>query len=123
MLKRFFAITTVVLLIISTACTLHAQTTNVNGVWHVVRDGKSGTTNLTLMQTGDTVTGIWAPSKGPNAQIEDGKVVEDTFTFSFTHDKEHFTATGHISGDSMKIDITKHGKGGKVEVTHATATH
>jgi len=101
---------------------VHAQSTNLTGQWKVVRDGKSGTTLLTLNQSGNSITGNWALGKGPAFEIENGKIDGDTLTFSFVHDKEQFNATAHLSGDTMDLDVVELKKGGKSETIHGKAT-
>jgi hypothetical protein len=93
-MKKCFmvAASSAVLMMLSIAPLVYAQSANLTGQWQVVRDGKPGTTLLTLSQSGESITGKWAPAKGSASEIVDGKIGGDTLTFSFVHDKAHFNA-------------------------------
>jgi len=88
----------------------------------VAREDKPGTTLLTLTQSGDTLTGKWIPAKGATSEIENAKIAGDILTFSFIHDKTHFNATFHLSGDSMPFDVVELKKHGKTKDIHGKAT-
>ncbi len=100
---------------------VYAQSSPLSGKWFVLPDGKSAITLLTLSQSGDSITGKWAPPKGEASEIENGRVAGDTLTFSFVQDKKHFDATVHISGGSMSFDLIGPKKWGKPEIIHGQA--
>jgi hypothetical protein len=60
--------------------------------------------------------------KGATSKLKDGKLAGDTLTFSFVHDKSHFNATGHLTGDTMSLDVIELQKGGKTAEIHGKAT-
>jgi hypothetical protein len=94
-----------VLMVLPVSSRVYAQGATLTGQWQVLRDGKSETTLLTLSQSGDSITGKWAPAKGAASEIENGKIAGDTLTFSFIHDKKRFNAKGHLGGDTISFDI------------------
>lgn len=98
-----------------------AEDTSLTGKWYVLPDGKSKITILTLSQSGNQITGTWAPDKGAPSEIENAKIAGDTLTFSFLCDKKEFNATGHLSGGTMTFDISGPEKWGKSKTTHAKA--
>jgi hypothetical protein len=98
-----------------------AEATSLGGKWYVLPDGKSKITILTLSQSGDQITGIWAPDKGAPSEILNAKIAGDTLTFSFLYDKKEFSATGHLSGGTMTFDISGPEKWGKSKTIHAKA--
>ena len=100
---------------------VHAQGVNLTGTWQVKGDKDPGVTILKLSQSGDSVSGTWQPAKGDPAQIENGKIVGDTLTFSITRNAHHIDATGHLGGDTISFDITGH-KWGMSKTVHRTAT-
>lgn len=105
-----------------TAPIIHAQSASLTGQWKVVRDDKPGTTLLVFTQSGELFTGKWVPAKGAASDLENGKIEGDTLTLSFVHDKARFNASGHLSADSMELEITQRKKNGKGEMIHARAT-
>jgi hypothetical protein len=98
-----------------------AEGTSLAGKWYVLPDGKSKITILTLSQSGDQITGTWAPDKGAPSEIENAKIAGDTLTFSFLYDKKEFNAIGHLSGGTMTFDISGPEKWGKSKTIHAKA--
>ncbi len=98
---------------------VQAQASLLSGKWFVLPDGKSAL--LTLSQLGNSITGKWAPPKGEPCEIENGKVLGDTLTFSFIQDKKHFDAIGHFSGGTMSFDLVGPKKWGKPETIHGQA--
>jgi hypothetical protein len=110
-----------VLMVLPISSQVYAQGENLTGKWYVLPDGKSITTLLTLNQSGDSVTGNWAPAKGPASKIENGKIVGDTLTFSFIYENKRFDATGHLSGDNGSFDIVGPKKWGKAKTIHSKA--
>jgi len=100
---------------------VYAQSPTLSGKWFVLPDGKSAITILTLRQSGDLIAGNWAPPKGEASEIENGRVVGDTLTFSFIQKKKHFDATVHISAGIMSFDLAGPKKWGKPETIHGQA--
>jgi hypothetical protein len=99
----------------------HVQGVNVTGTWQVKSDKDPGVTILKLSQSGDSVSGTWQPAQGDPSKIENGKVVGETLTFSFSRNTHPINATGHLSGDTISFDITGH-KWGMSKTVHRTAT-
>jgi hypothetical protein len=99
----------------------HAQPVNLTGTWQVKSDKDLGVTILKLSQSGDSVSGTWQPAQGNPSEIENGKIVGETLTFSFTRNTHPINATGHLSGDTISFDITGH-KWGMSKTVHRTAT-
>jgi len=123
MLKKLHASLSVIVLVLSITSNARAQGANLSGAWQLTVDGKPRTSVLTLTQSGNTVYGTLAMrgerGKIQNDQIEEGKLVGNTLTFSFMHEQVRHHATALISGNSMKLDIT--GKSDD-QVFHATAS-
>jgi hypothetical protein len=123
MKRRYMvAASSILWMMISATPLVCAQSANLTGQWQVVCDGKSGTTLLTLSQSGDFIAGKWTPAKGAATEIRDGKIAGDTLTFSFIHDKTHFDVTGHLNGDTIAFDVIEVKKGGKPKAIHGRAT-
>jgi hypothetical protein len=99
----------------------HAQAVNLTGTWQVKSDKDPGVTILKLNQSGDSVSGTWQSAQGDPSEIENGKVVGETLTFSFSRNTHPINATGHLSGDTISFDITGH-KWGLSKTVHRTAT-
>ena len=99
----------------------HAQGVNLTGTWQVKSDKDPRVTILKLSQSGDSVSGTWQPAQGDPSEIENGKVVRETLTFSFSRNTHPINATGHLSGDTISFDITGH-KWGMSKTVHRTAT-
>jgi len=99
----------------------HAQGVNLTGTWQVKSDKEPGVTILKLNQSGESVSGTWQPAHGDPSEIENGKIVGETVTFSFTRNTHPINATGHLSGDTISFDITGH-KWGMSKTVHRTAT-
>jgi hypothetical protein len=99
----------------------HAQGVNLTGTWQVKSDKDPAVTILKLSQSGDSVSGTWQPAHGNPSKIESGKIVGETLTFSFTRNTHPINATGHLSGDTISLDITGH-KWGMSKTVHRTAT-
>lgn len=100
---------------------VQAQASLLSGAWFALPDGKSALALLTPSQLGDSITGEWAPPKGEPCEIENGKVVGDTLTFSFIQDKKHLDAIGHFSGGTMSFDLVGPKEWGKPETIHGQA--
>ena len=99
----------------------HAQGVNLTGTWQVKSDKDPGVTILKLSQSGDYVSGTWQPAQGDPSEIENGKVVGEILTFSFSRNTHPINATGHLNGDTISFDITGH-KWGLSKTVHRTAT-
>jgi hypothetical protein len=99
----------------------HAQGVNVTGTWQVKSDKDPGATILKLSQSGDSVSGTWQPAQGDPSEIENGKVVGETLTFSFNRNTHPINVTGRLSDDIISFDITGH-KWGMSKTVHRTAT-
>ena len=99
----------------------HAQAVNLSGTWQVKSDKDPGVTILKLSQSGDSVSGTWQPAQGDPSEIENGKVVGEILTFSFSRNTHPINATGHLNGDTISFDITGH-KWGLSKTVHRTAT-
>jgi hypothetical protein len=99
----------------------HAQGVSLTGTWQVKGDKDAGVTILKLSQSGDSVSGTWQPAHGDPSEIENGKIVGETLTFSLTRNTHQIDATGHLSGDTISFDITGH-KWGLSKTVHRTAT-
>jgi len=99
----------------------HAQEVNLTGTWQVKSDKEPAVTILKLSQSGDSVSGTWQSAQGDPSEIENGKVVGETLTFSFSRNTHPINATGHLSGDTISFDITGH-KWGLSKTVHRTAT-
>jgi hypothetical protein len=99
----------------------HAQGVNLTGTWQVKSDKEPGATILKLSQSGESVSGTWQPAHGDPSEIENGKIVGEILTFSFTRNTHPINATGHLSGDTISFEITGH-KWGMSKTVHRTAT-
>ncbi len=117
MIKRIAGPLNLFCLILFTSLTLRAQSANITGKWEVTRDNKP-TSSLELSQSGDVVTGNWVNQDGDKSELEDGKVIGDTVTFSFNRDNNRFLATGHIRENSIEFDVQVQGQSKKI---HAVA--
>jgi hypothetical protein len=111
-----------VLMMLSMTSFVFAKTEGRTGQWIVVYEGNPETALLTLNQAGDSATGQWMTEKGATSKIKDGRFSGGILTFSFDHDKAHFTATGHLAGDTMSLDIVELQKDGKTTEIHGKAT-
>jgi hypothetical protein len=105
----------------SVSAEAHDQAVNLTGTWQVKSDKDPGVTILKLSQSGDSVSGTWQPAHGDPSEIENGKLVGEILTFSFTRNTHPINATGHLSGDAISFDITGH-KWGMSKTVHRTAT-
>jgi hypothetical protein len=121
--KKSFMVATLatVLMMLSMTSFVFAKTEGLTGQWLVVYEGNPETALLTLNQAGDSATGQWMTEKGATSKIKDGRFSGDIVTFSFVHDKTHFTATGRLEGDTLSLDIVELQKGGKTTEIHGKA--
>ena len=94
----------------------NAQGVNLTGNWQVKSDKDPRVTILKLSQSGD-----WQPAQGDPSEIENGKVVGATLTFSFNRNTHPINVTGRLSGDTISFDITGH-KWGMSKTVNRTAT-
>src|SRR5258707_13851470 len=72
----------------------HAQGVNLTGTWQVKSDKDPGVTILKLSQSGDSVSGTWQPGHGNPSEIENGKIVGKTLTFSLTRNTHRYQCDG-----------------------------
>src|ERR1700730_9831937 len=86
----------------------HDQGVNRTGTSQVKSDKAPGATILKLSQSGNSVSGTWQPAQGDPSEIENGKVVGEILTFSFSRNTHPINATGHLNGDTISFDITGH---------------
>ena len=123
-MKKSFVVaaSSAVLMMLSMTPLVYGLDPGVTGQWLVVFEGKSETALLTLSQAGNSATGRWMSEKGATSKLKNGKLAGDTLTFSFIHDKVHFNATGHLTGDTMSLDVIELQKGVETAEIHGEAT-
>jgi hypothetical protein len=103
----------------------YAQETSPKGVtgrWQVTRPLKEGgeeVSTLELKQSGPNVSGTFTSPNGELTDIQNGKVVDASLTFSFLYADMHLDVSGQILSDN-KIDLTITAQG-MSETLHATA--
>jgi hypothetical protein len=119
--NRMFAALSGVFMLLPVWSHAYAQAVDLIGTWQVRSDKDTGATVLKMSQSGDSISGKWEPSKGDPAEIENGKIAGQILTFSFIYNKHHCDATGHLSGDTISLDITGH-MWGMSKTVHRTAT-
>ena len=81
------------------------------GPFHT-REGGAFETNLTLKQSGNTVTGQWQQGSNDTIDIQDGKVNGDTVTWSITlgtGEKQRKMNTAKVNGNNMHVTIQLEG--------------
>ena len=85
---------------------------NWNGIFHT-REGGAFETNLTLKQSGNTVTGQWQQGSNDAIDIENGKVNGDTVTWTIsrgTGEKQRkINYTAKVTGNNMHVVIQPEG--------------
>ena len=103
----------------------NAQNTSpkdVTGRWQVTRalkDARQEVSTLDFKQSGSDVSGAYTSHNGEVANIEDGKLVDASLTFSFFYANRHLDVSGQILSDN-KIDLTITAQG-MSETLHAIA--
>ncbi len=109
--------------------TFAVMAADVNGKWTWEQQGQNGatTTTLTLKADGGKLTGTLDGGRGGPVEISDGKVDGNSISFSV---KRNMRGTDVVtpykgiindSGDSMKIEFSRMGRGGG-EPTPMTVT-
>jgi hypothetical protein len=105
--------------------TTDSQETSLNeveGKWRVTRDLKNGgrdVSTLDLKRNGSEVSGTFTDSNGEIATIQDGRLVDESLTFSFDYANRHLDVSGEILS-VRRIDLTITTRG-KSESFHAIA--
>jgi len=127
MTKKLLFITTIVL-----ALALVAFAADVTGKWTFEQAGRGGgnpvTVTVTLKASGSTLTGtVVRPGRNGNmeAQITDGKVDGNNVSFKTSQDMGGNTIvteySGTLSGDELKLKVTRPGRDGNPMTTEVTA--
>jgi hypothetical protein len=127
MTKKLLFLTTIVL-----ALTLAAFAADVSGKWTFEQAGRGGgnpvTVTLTLKAEGGKLSGtVVRPGRNGNmeAQITDGKVDGNNISFKTSQQMGDNTMTteytGTLSGDELKLKITRPGRDGNPMTSEATA--
>jgi hypothetical protein len=101
---------------------------DVSGKWTWEQEGRQGNTmqmSMTLKADGGNLTGtVTMPMRGENMEtaISDGKVDGNNISFSvkreFNGNSFVTTYKGTVDGDTMKLDITRPGRGGGEPTTN-----
>jgi len=133
MTKKLVTLGTILLLIALVAMAVDAIT----GKWTISQEGRNGgpprVSTLDLKVNGATVTGTLLATMGGGgggqapapAPISNGKVNGNTVTFDVVRDFGGNSMTmkyeGTVSGDEMKLNITRTGQDGTPMTTPATA--
>ena len=126
MTKKLLFVTTVLL-----ALSLAAMAANVDGKWVYEQQGRNGAqqVTLTLKAEGSNLTGSVArPGRGGETMttaIKDGKVDGNNISFKVTQQMggNEFTSeyTGVVSGDEIKLKVTRPGRDGNAMTNEYTA--
>jgi len=129
MTKKLLFVTTILFVV-----AFVAMAADVSGKWSYQAPGRGGdmmTVTITLKQDGATLTGsvpgFGRGGQAPAQEISNGKVDGDHVTFEVkreTQNGEFITKyDGTVSGDSMKLKVTRPGRGGgDPTTTEYTAT-
>jgi len=113
--------------LIALAASVALMAADVSGKWTFEQQGRGGNTmtvTLNLKADGGTLTGTVAGGmgRGGDAEISDGKVDGNNISFSvkreFNGNSFVTTYKGTVDGDTMKLDITRPGRGGGEPVTN-----
>jgi hypothetical protein len=81
---------------------------DVTGHWQVTREltnGGQDVSMLDLKRNGSDVSGTFTGSNGKTATIQDGRLVGESLTFSFSYANMHLDVSGQILSDHQ-IDLT-----------------
>jgi hypothetical protein len=127
MTKKLLFVTTILL-----ALTVAALAADVSGKWVFEQAGRQGgnpvQVTLTLKAEGSKLSGtVVRPGRNGNmeAQISEGKVDGNNISFKTSQDMGGNTIvteyTGTLSGDDLKLKITRPGRDGSPTTTEATA--
>jgi hypothetical protein len=115
----------VVLIALTVTITLMAA--DVSGKWTFEQQGRNGsmTVTLTLKADGGNLTGTVSGGMGRgggDADISDGKVDGNNISFAvkreFNGNSFVTTYKGTVDGDTMKLDVTRPGRGGGDPMTN-----
>jgi len=116
MTKKLLFVTTILLVV---AMGLWAA--DVTGKWTFQQEGRNGpqTVTLDLKSAGGTVTGTMAGGGGRQAEpapISEGKIDGNNLTFKVVREMGGNSIVtsfkGTVDGDSIKLDVTRPGRGG-----------
>jgi hypothetical protein len=127
MTKKLLFVSVIVL-----ALTVAAFAADVSGKWTYEQAGRGGgnpvTVTVTLKASGSTLTGtVVRPGRNGTmeAQITDGKVDGDKISFKTSQEYGGNTMvteySGTLSGDELKLKITRPGRDGNPMTTEVTA--
>jgi hypothetical protein len=114
--------------LIALVASIALMAADVSGKWTFEQQGRGGNTmtvTLTLKADGGTLTGTVSGGmgRGGAAEISDGKVDGNNISFSvkreFNGNSFVTTYKGTVDGDSMKLDVTRPGRGGGEPVTNS----
>jgi len=120
MSKKLLFVTAVLLVV-----ALGLWAADVTGKWTFEQQGRNGSQTITLdlKAEGNTLTGTVTGGMGRRgggaaepAQISDGKIDGNTVTFKLVREfnGNQFVTSykGTVEGDTMKLDVTRPGRGG-----------
>ena len=107
------------LVLLSSLLAMAAFAADVTGKWAAEVPGRGGNTQkvtMDLKADGDKLTGTISNPQGETA-IADGKVSEDTVTFTVTREMQGNTVkmnyTGKLAGEEMKFTVVRDGGQGQ----------
>jgi len=126
MTKKLLFVTTILLV-----AALGLWAADVSGKWTYEQEGRNGTQTVTLdlKADGSNLTGTMTGGMGGRggggaaepAQISEGKIDGDTITFKvvreFNGNQFVISFKGTMQGDSIKLDVTRPGRGGGEPMT------
>jgi len=117
MTKKLLFVTTILLMV-----ALGLWAADVTGKWTFEQQGRNGTQTVTmdLKADGSTLTGTVAGGMGGRGggpmEISEGKIDGNTITFKvvreFNGNQFVTSYKGTVDGDTMKLDVTRPGRGG-----------
>lgn len=107
MYKKFLS---TALLVCCCALVTFAVIADINGKWAgaLLMDGNSIPLTYTFKVDGDKLTGVAESPYGP-ANIDNGKIKDNTFSFSTTVSGMDIPQTGKFYGDSVALDVEVNG--------------
>jgi len=106
-----FAIATLILF----AAAMILLAAGVDGKWTIETQGRNGPqqSTLTLKSSGATLTGTLEGGRGGAAEISDGKVDGNKFSFTATAGRGPAKFEGTVEGDTIKGTRTPEGRDGQ----------
>ena len=123
MTKKLLFVTTLLLVV-----ALGLWAADVSGKWTFEQQGRNGSQTVTmdLKADGSTLTGTVAGGMGGRGgapgQISEGKIDGNTITFKvvreFNGNQFVTSYKGTVDGDTMKLDVTRPGRGGGEPMTN-----